>query len=369
MKTLLRALAIGALACLAVPVVPQTALADTAEEAAGTGAYFWRGKLPSVIAGQPNPVNGQDTDGDGVARDELAVAVTSPGQTDKETFLAWDLLSLGLNDTITGFVVTVPLSETQPNPDPAQSTVQSGGTPELQACAPKGGFGSTDAGTYDTKPEVDLAACAKGTFDAAKGAYAFDVTALTGTWLTEANNGIAIVPVALDQPFQVVFKKIDAITAAITFTAGEDPFEEDLSVDVPLDSGTSTATGGGFDSGFGSGFDGGFDSGGGSALSSAPLTVFDAPLTAEEPLGEPVEVAEPAIADDGRVATTPVALRNVPGAPPLGFWVAAVAIGLLLLAFSLVTGAPVVPGAGRAPARQGRVLRQVQALSLARGTA
>lgn len=366
MKTLLRAVTIGALACLAVPVVPQTALADTAEEAAGTGAYFWRGKLPSVLAGQPNPVNGQDTDADGVARDELAVAVTAPGQTDKETFLAWDLLSLGLDDTITGFVVTVPLSESGPNPDPAQSTVQSGGTPELQACAPKGGFGSTDAGTYDTKPEVDLAACAKGTFDAAKKAYSFDVTALAGSWLSDTNNGIAIVPVALDQPFQVVFKKIDAITAAITFTAGEDPFEEDLAVDEPFDSGTDT--GGGFDTGLGGGFDSGFDSGGGSALSSAPLTSFDAPLTADEPLGTPVEVAEPAVADEEQVSTTPVALRSVPGAPPLGFWVAAVAIGLLLLAFSLTTGAPVVPGAGRAPAREGRVLRQVQAMSLARGT-
>lgn len=371
MKMLLRTAVIGALACLAVPVLPQTALADTAEEAPGTGAYFWQGKQQSVVAGQPNPVVGADTDADGVARDELAVAVTAPGRTDKETFLQWDLLALGPNDTITGFVVTVPLSESGPNPDPAQNTVQSGQTPELQACMPKGGFGSTDAGSYDTKPEVDLAVCVPGSFDAAKKAYVFDVTPLTATWLTDSNNGIAIVPIALDQPFQVVFKKIDAITAAITFTAGEDPFAEDVSggedVATGEDPGFSSGDSGavGFDSGVDSGFDSSFDSGG-SVLSSAPLTVFDAPLTAGDALAEPVTAPEPTVADGEQVSTAPVALRSVPGSPPLGFWVAAIALGLLLVAFSIATGSPLGTTAARAPRREGRVLRQVQAMALTR---
>lgn len=367
MRTLLRALAVG---CLALPVLPLTgaaAHAATTTEAPGTGAYYWSGKLPSSFSllGQslPNPVNGQDTDLDGVARDDLAVAVVVPGSSDKETFLLWDLLDLDENDTITKFVVTLPLTEKGPSSDTPQNTLAYGGTPDLDVCASKGGFGETDAGTYDTKPEVDTEQCVVATYDDGKKAYTADITKIAAGWLTGDNFGVAVVPADTAVPFQVVFQPTAKHSAAITFTPGADPVEEDLSV-TPGDVGAGETSGGGFDTG---GFDtGGFDSGGfgGDAggvdlggTGSVESPVVDTALPPAEAAG-PAEA--PAVAQPAQVA--PVALASVPGGPPLGFWLAALGLGLLLLLVSFVTGAEPSAAARR---RDGRVLAQIQRSSAA----
>lgn len=354
MRTLARALAVGSLACLAVPVVPMTAaMADTTAEAPSTAAYFWSGKLPSTItlAGQtqPNPVNGQDTDLDGVARDDLAVAVQTPGRSDKETFLLWDLLELTEFDTITQFVVTLPLTENGPSNEQPKNTYVFGGTPDLSVCASKGGFGSTDAGAYELKPEIDAANCVVAKHDAAKKAYVADITKLARGWLTGDNNGVAVVPAETSQPFQVVFQPVDKLASSIAFTKGEDPFaaEEEVT-DVATDlGGTGTATDpGGFDAGteVGTGEVPAFDTG------SVESPVVDTALPA------PAEVAPvgPTVAQP--VQVQPVALATVPGGPPLGFWLLALLIGGLLLLVSLTTGAAPAP----ARRRDGRVLQQIQ---------
>lgn len=360
MRRALQGLIVGSLVCLSVPVLPQAALADTGTENAATGAYFWRGKLPSeLVVGPvalPNPLNGQDTDADTVARDDLAVGVQTPGQSDKESFLQFDLLELTELDLITKFVVTMPLSKNGPSDDLTKNTVQIGVGAPLQACAPKGGFGSTDAGAWDTKPEVDLANCAPGTFDEAKGTYTFDVTKIAATWLTGDNNGIAIVPADLTTPFQVVFQPTEAHVAQYTFTAGVEE-EFDLDLDLGTEVGTTTTT---FDDGF---------TGGGSALSEAPASVFvDAPLAAAEPAPAAPVAAGPA--PDVALQVAPAAARSVSFRPPLAFWLAALVVAGVLLAMSLSTGQPVAAhsGGGR-QAGQGRVLRQIQQLSVARGTA
>lgn len=361
MRIVPRLLVLSTLTLVAVPVVPLTASAESASEAASTGAYFWQGKLPSTFTlggqTQPNPANGQDTDADGVAREDLAVAVTQPGQSDKESFLLWDLLELTENDTITKFVVTLPLTEKGPSQDSAQNTFAYGGTPDLDICASQGGFGPTDAGAYEVKPEVDGKKCVPAKHDPAKKAYVADITTLASSWLTEANNGVAVVPADTSTAFQVVFQPADKHTAAIEFTKGEDPFAEVPFEEAPLTVDEGVSSDGGFDAG-GADLGGSFDSGLSSGSAESPIV--DTALPAE-----PVVEGGPA-PDVAPAATQPVALQSVPGAPPLGFWLLALLLGGLLLLVSMVTGAGPVPPAAR---RAGRVLAQVQQNAAGRGAA
>lgn len=363
-RLLARTLTVSALALLAVPVVPVAASAETSSEPASTGAYFWRGKLPSTLtlgpATQPNPANGQDTDLDGVARDDLAVAVTTPGQSDKETFLLWDLVDLTEVDTITKFVITLPVSEKGPSQDQAQNTYAYGGFPDLSVCASKGGFGPTDAGAFEVKPEVDTAKCVVAKHDEAKKAYVADITKLTTTWLTGENNGVAVVPATTDIAFQVVLATPDKHTAAITYDKGAEPAvdEGETVTETPLGIDTGVASDPGLDSG-------GFDTGGGGDTGVAfdPGTV-DAPVTVDEAPAGDAPVTAAGLEQPTSVATRQVASSTVPGGPPLGFWLLALLGGGLLLLISVVTGAePQVQAR-----RDGRVLQQVARAS-ARGAA
>lgn len=371
MRKAARALAVASLTALTLPLSPVAAHAETTTEAASMGAYFWEGKLGSTIGGQPNPANGQDTDADGVARDDLAVALTTQGEneSDKETFLAWDLFELDSGATISKFVVTMPLTEKGPNPDPAQNSVQSrAGEALLRACAPEGGFGTTDAGPYEVKPKVNFATCVPGAFDAAKKAYVFDVTALTSTWLSGANNGIAIVPdkPTEQSPFQVIFQPFAAHVAEIEYTPGPNAELEEPA--GGFDSGASSTDFGSTTSDFGSS-SGSSDS----FLSSAPSSSFgtssgsltsslDVPLPESAPADGDV-APEPEVADQ-QVRTAPVAQRSVSAGPPIGFWLLAVLLAAALVMMSLATGAPVTPASAKA--RAGRVLETVQRRAMTR---
>lgn len=343
------ALVLAATAVL-VPVTDSPAAAETSSEPAAIGAYFWRDKLPSTIVVdpdgptgpipgqvQPNPVNGQDTDLDQVARDELAVAVTAPGQSNKETYLAWDLTTVPFEATITGFAVTSPLSDLPPSTETSQNsrTTEPSVAP-IKACAATQGFGETDAGAWENKPTYDDKRCVPAKYDAAKKAFTYDVGSFAAGFPTADVSGVALVPADTTASFQVVFGRASKHTASITYTMPSLPEEPTdpgpVLPPAPVDTGVAPPPG----------------------LGVAPL----APVTGGEvPQAPTAPVVDPVVppAQNGAV---PVASVAVPTRPPTGFWVLALVLAVVLAAMSVVTGNPAAAAAVRR--RQGAVLRQVQ---------
>lgn len=354
MNKLVRTSAVVAASALAVPLwaVP-SAHAATTSEPASIGAYFYSAGIdkPEQSPAAPPNVTGDATDG--VAAGNLAVAVRVPSQTDKMSFLFFDLAGVPFDASISKASLTVPLAEaTSPTTDPRQANVQRSPAPEkVRVCAagPEG-FNGEDGASFAAAPAVDCKAFSAPAKESAdKKGYVFDVTGLAATWLTAANNGVALVPseAAMTSEFQVVFQAFDKATLATEFTPA-----------APLDLGTpslpsaptfdtfTTTTGGGtsFDSGS-------FDA----PVSEAPVvdTVLPEPAVMEAPAPEP-EVA----------AVTPVrnvALADVPLTPTAAFWIGLAAVAALLGFLGLVMGDPRVPAASAGgQSRLSRALQQRQ---------
>jgi hypothetical protein len=303
------------------------ASADTVGEPASASAYF-SSTTPvkdDAYPADPGPYFNQ-LGTDRVGPGNLAVAVTVPDKTDKESFLRFDLLSVPQGATITSAVVTVPLQ-----PDDKDNQSANAAPAKVRACAagPEGFADGVDAGGYDEKPKSDcdkLNSAGKASADGK--AYTFDVTALATSWMTEINDGIALVPAVLDQPFQVVFQPGAKATIAVAYTAGAATITEP-------------------------------------PLPSAPVL---------PPVYEPAPVAPPVV-DTGSVAGPPVVAaapqptpaptpaprpKVAAGARPIatvasgggftehnglsaGFWLAALVGVGLIGAISLVLGSPEVP--------------------------
>ena len=336
-----------AIATAMIPALETPASAETSSEHAAIGAYFWKDKLPSTIvvdvdgdgvpeAVQPNPINGQDTDLDLVARNELAVAVTFPGESNKETYLAWDLTTVPLDATITGFSVISPLSTLPPSTDIEKlSRTTEPSLAPIKACAATQGFGDTDAGAYENKPTYDDKRCVAATFDAAKNAFTYDVKSFANGFATAEVSGVALVPADPTVAFQVVFGPAAKHTASITYTTpGEetDPELPEAPVIPPADTGGGSTPGSGF-------------------IPQAPVPDLGGVPSAPEVPGAAPAVPQP----QGGV---PVASVTVPSAPPPAFWLLGLGLVALLLAMSAITGSPLAAAGVRR--RQGPVLRQVQ---------
>ena len=202
------------------PIGMPAAAADTASEPAAASAYFsfTTPAKDDAVPQDPGPTFVR-LNTDRVAPGNLAVAqtVVNGQSSDKESFIRFDLAGVPVGATIDSAVVTVPLQPNDPNNQSANHTPD-----KVKACAtgPEGFADGIDAGAYDEKPTVDckrLDVVAKATADGA--AYTFDVTPLAKLWMTDLNDGIALVPAKKDQPFQVVFQPGSKATIAVTYTA------------------------------------------------------------------------------------------------------------------------------------------------------
>jgi hypothetical protein len=339
-----------AIATAMIPALESPAAAETSSEHASIGAYFWKDKLPSTIVVdpdgpegpvpavvQPNPVNGQDTDLDLVARNELAVAVTLPGESNKETYLAWDLTTVPLDATITGFSVISPLSDLPPSTDIEKlSRTTEPSLAPIKACAATQGFGDTDAGAYENKPTYDDKRCVPAKYDAAKKAFTYDVKSFANGFATADVSGVALVPADPTVAFQVVFGPATKHVASITYTTpGEETPQELPEAPVPP----------------------AVDTGGGSTPGSGFVPVPTTPdLGGVVPTGPQAPGVAPSVPQpQGGV---PVASVTVPSSPPPAFWLLGLGMVALLLAMSAVTGSPLTAAGARR--RQGHVLRQVE---------
>ena len=367
MNKVLRGAAVVAAAGLAVPLwaVP-TASAAVVQEPASIGAYFYSAGIdkPEESPTQPPNVTADTTDG--VAPGHLAVAVRTPNQVDKMSFLFFDLLSVPFDATINKAAITVPLAEpTPPLTDPRQANVQRSPAPEkVRVCAagPEG-FNGEDGASFASAPAVDCEAfsSAPGKATADGKAYTFEITALAASWLTSANNGLALVPAeeALSSSFQVVFQPNDQATIAAEFTA---PPAADLGSST--DFGTDTATPPSFESfttttgGDAGTFDTGasFDTGD-SGFGSVEAPAIDTAL----PEAAPEEAAPaPDVAPSTTVRNV-AAATDAPLTPSLGFWLGLLALAGLLGFLGLIMGDARIPApVAAAPSRLTRALQDRQ---------
>jgi hypothetical protein len=355
----LRGAAVLAAAGLAVPLwaVP-SASAASVNEAASIGAYFYSAGVDKPEQSPAAPPNVTADQTDGVAPGNLAVAVRVPNQTDKMSFLFFDLLSVPLDATINSAVVTVPLAEpTPPLTPPRDANVQRNPAPEkVRVCAagPEG-FNGEDGASFAAAPAVDCESfSAVGTASADKKSYTFDITGLASEWLSGMNNGLALVPAeeALRSEFQVVFQPSDAATIAAQFTAPEPAdlgteFDAPVTTTPPVDGGFSS--GGTFDSGSAFGDSSSFGS------AEAPLvdTALPEPQTMEAPAPEP-DVAPAAPIRNVALGS------DIPLTPSPAFWAGLVALGALLAFLGLIMGDSRVPAPGAAAASPTRLSRALQ---------
>ena len=296
--------------------LPGASAAELGEPAAA-GAYYSSTTPPKDDALPTDPGNQFNSlNADRVAPGNLAVAVAVPERSDKESFLRFDLLSVPHGAVIDAAVVSVPLQ-----PDDADNRSISPEPAKVKVCAagPEG-FADVDAGAYDEKPSVDcdrLEAVAEPSAD--EKAYTFDVTTLAKTWLTEINDGIALVPASLSTPFQVVFQPALSATINVSYTVKTEttptvaptpapPPVVPPDIAPPVDTGTAV--------------DPGFNTGG-----NIPL-----PSTGVQPTPR---APAPEVPVTSTRALTPVSDVT---SPPTTFWLAALAGVVLLGVTSLILG-------------------------------
>lgn len=211
------------------PLGMGAAHADTDAPRVDQSNWFWAEQVGGTVPNTPLPYPSGLSDPTVPAdSNDLAVAGNpsqqqkEPKGVDKEAYLSFSLATIPLNATVNHFSFTMPL-------DPAASgTAYNTQTPPiLVACAPNGGWGQGNIGQhgdqFDGKPVDDCTGAPAGTFDVAKKAYTFDITALAQKWVNgEINFGVGIRNDAdYTTPFNMVFGPVEKITASIDYTPPE----------------------------------------------------------------------------------------------------------------------------------------------------
>ena len=362
MSKVLRATGVLAAAGLAVPLwaVP-SAFAAVSTEPGATGAYYYSAGIDKPEQSPTQPPNVTGDRADGVAPEHLAVAVRLPNQIDKKSFLSFDLSTVPFDATITKAVVSLPLA-----PDGEGNTSMSPAAAKVRACAAGDeGFNGEDGASFAQAPteKCDVFA-APGKDSADKKSYEFDVSKLAASWLTAANDGMALTVAegAGASPFQVVFQPFAEASIALTFTLPPADIEtvappEASTGSEPVDDLTGTGT---------SGDAGSFDSG---SLDSGPVDVGSAPAPEFGVAEAPIVGSEPAPSLDGAaapapqtadapVSTTPVASSRPSEVldPTASAWLGGLLGAGLLALLSLIMGDSRVPAAATSQTRLARTL-------------
>ena len=353
MSKVLRATGVLAAAGLAVPLwaVP-SAFAAASTEPGATGAYYYSAGVdkPEESPTQPPNLTGDRTDG--VAPEHLAVAVRLPDQIDKKSFLSFDLATVPVDATITRAVVSLPLA-----PDGEGNFSMSPAAAKVRACAAGDeGFNGEDCASFAQAPtdKCDLFA-APGRDSADKTSYEFDISTLAASWLTGANDGLALTVAegAGASPFQVVFQPFAKASIALTFTLPPADTKTVAPLEVPtgsepVDDPTGTAASGDAAGDAGSFDSGSLDSG---SFDSGPVDVGSAPAPEFGVAGAPIVGSEPAPSGDvaaapapqtagAPVSTTPVASSRPSEVldPTASAWLGGLLFAALLALLSLIMG-------------------------------
>ena len=326
-------------AALAVALLPLAvaapARADSGQPQAVKTAWYWAEKATTTpvttLPTLPDPANAASNvpDGDlgvGYVLDQLSAK-------DKTAAVDVDLTSIPLGSTFSSFVLTVPV-------DTAATTV---GTPDISACE------NIDTFTDGAAPQALTAAppyaaptCVKGAL--AGGRWTFDLTSMANEWSQGTPAfGVSLIPTLLPttdmRPFSTALKGKNAITTKAVWSP---PAAEPSTPDVPAEPVAPTVPVVAPPPVL---------SGGGGVVPAAPdvqqpaVAVPDAPT----PQANPAPQA---------VAIRPAAFAPRSLTPSTQWWVAVLAVGVLLGLAWVTQNDPLVPAP--ADARRARFARAVR---------
>lgn len=325
-----------ALALALAPVaMASPARAESSQPQAVKAAWYWAEKATATpvttLPTLPDPANTASNVPDG----DLGVGYVLEQLSSKDKMAAvdFDLTSIPVGATFSSFVVTVPV-------DPAATTV---GTPDISACE------NIDTFTESVAPQALAAAppyaaptCVKGAL--VKGSWTFDLTVMANEWSQGTPEfGVSLVPTLLPttdmKPFSTALKGKNAITTKASWTA---PVTEPTTPDVPA------------------------------APPPAPVPVVAPPpvlsggggtLPVQPVVDQPAVVAPPAPAPQTDPSPQAVAIRPAAYAPrsltpSTQWWIALLAVGVLLALAWITQNDPLVPAA--ADPRRARFARAVR---------
>lgn len=302
-------------------------------------AWFWQTAYeqanPPVAAG-PAPA----TEPSGVPKGDLGVAYTGDagGASSKMSVVAFDVTGIRSGATVDDFTMSLTLDTS-----PSASNLNASAAP-IVACLPTRIWSPADGGDYTDEPAVDCSNKVKPTVNG--NTYTFKLATLAQSWIDDQNLGIALVndPTNTQAPFQAVFTGGKTVAATMKYTPA-----------APTTPVTSTDTGASAPA---------TAPAGATTVAAAPPPVPAAPApinlppttTQSQPTGPAPQVAPGSV--------TPVlqpvlrAAKTASSMPTAPFWLAAIALALIVGAASLVLGDPAVPVASASQSRLDRVLRE-----------
>lgn len=312
--------------------------AHTLKPAVLQTGWFWQTAY-QVVNPPVAPPATPPTEPSGVPKGDLGVANTSnDGGSTKMSAIAFQLGGLTNTATINKFTLSITLDSS-----PSATQVNSSAAPIL-ACLPNRMWTPAEGGSYTNEPTFDCSTSAKPTV---KGStYTFSIANIAQQWVGGPNVGVVLVndPTNTSTPFQAVFSA-KSISASMSYT---------LPVVAPTNGHTGQLGGAGAGNGNGSAV-GGSTTGTTAAAPPAPVNL---PPTGPTTTTTPITPAQTPQVAPTTPATTPVAARKPASSmPSAAFWVAALAIALLIVIAGVVLADDNVPTPTATTTRLSRVLR------------
>lgn len=343
-----RFLQLSVLLALTTPGVLLIGPVTAAQAASGTTAnpgllqtaWFWQTAAEQANPPVPPPAP-PPTEPSGVPKGDIAVAHTSNDATSsKMSVIAFAVPALKSGVTVSSFTFSLKVDGSG---DATNFTAS--GAP-IVACLPTRMWSPADGGDYSDQPPVNCAdkVAAKVKDDT----YTFSIPAVAQTWADDQNLGVALVndPDNTRIPFQVAFV-VKSIEATMTYSAP-----------LPMPSTTGSGAAGG---GSATGSTGSSGSAGGSGSSSAPVPSgpVDIPSSGPTTTTDAGPATPPVVAPTTAAPASAVhPLKAASSLPSGAFWVAAIAIALLIVVAGAVLADNAVPVPTATTSRLGRALRE-----------
>jgi hypothetical protein len=351
-----RVLQLAVLTALTGPGVvllgPVTAAQAAGVQAAKPGVlqtgWFWQ-----TAAEQANPPVAPPAappqEPSGVPQGDIAVAHTSTDNTSsKLATIAFQAGALKPGATVNSFRLSLTLD------NGSSATNVGAGAAPIVACLPTRLWPAKQGGDISDAPPTDCST--KAVPKVSGNTYTFAISGIAQQWVGNVNAGVALIndPANTQTPFQAVFS-VKSIKATMTYTPA-------VAASTPVAAGSTALGGNG--AGNGTGTASGSSSSGGSAGTTAappagPINLAPAGPTTQTtaPTGQTPQVAP----STTNPATAPAALTTPDSSKPGGpFWLAAIAIALLVVVAGAVLADDAVPAPTATTSRLGRVLRERQ---------
>lgn len=315
--------------------VAQAAGTQSAKPGVLQTAWFWQTAAqqvnPPVAPPAPPP-----TEPSGVPKGDIGVANTSTdGSSSKIATIAFQVGALKPGATVNSFSLEITL-------DSAGTNLNASSAPVV-ACLPTRLWPNKEGGDISDAPPTD---CSTKIPAKIKGdTYTFDIAGIAQRWVGDINAGVALIndPDNTSTPFQTVFS-VKSIKASMSYTPA---------ITTPPPAVGNSSNIGGNGTGTGTGTTAGAASSGGTTPQAPPDLPDSGPTTTTSPsTGQSPQLAP--TSPDAKPAALAKPASSMPGNP---FWLAAIAIALLIGVAAVVLADDAVPVPNATTTRLGRVLR------------